>query len=280
MPINLETINSFYNLNLRPYEAKEFLKKEIQKENIRKPKNLEEKAISLVGRPLYEAFIKSYTIKQWGKDPTELPLGIITRLPVRYNYREDYFVDTSWQGIPLGGYTKTFEKMLNSPNIHIELNCDYFEHRNDLNVRERTIYTGPIDRYFDYIYGKLEWRAIKLQKEIINVEDYQGTSVMNYADPEIKYTRIHEPRHLHPERTYTKKKTVIFSETSGFDFNNPYYPINTDKNRNLFQKYKELTHQEDVIIGGRLGDYAYYDMDKTILAALDCYENKILQISK
>jgi len=277
MPINLETINSFYNLNLKPYQAKELLKKEIEKEGIQEPKNLEEKAISLIGRPLYEAFIKGYTMKQWGTDPRELPPSIITRLPVRYNYREDYFVDSRWQGIPFEGYTKIFERMLDSCNIHVELNCDYFEYQNHFNVRNKIIYTGPIDRYFNYTYGKLEWRSIELQKEIVDVEDYQGTSVMNYADLEVKYTRIHEPRHLHPERRYTKQKTIIFYETSNNDPDDPYYPGNNDRNRDLFSKYKKLAEKEEsVIIGGRLGDYAYYDIDKAILAALKCYQEKII----
>jgi len=277
MPINLETINSFYNLNLKPYQAKELLKKEIEKEGIQEPKNLEEKAISLIGRPLYEAFIKGYTMKQWGTDPRELPPSIITRLPVRYNYREDYFVDSRWQGIPVEGYTKIFERMLNSCNIHVELNCDYFEYQNHFNVRNKIIYTGPIERYFNYTYGKLEWRSIELQKEIVDVEDYQGTSVMNYADLEVKYTRIHEPRHLHPERRYTKQKTIIFYETSNNDPDDPYYPVNNERNRDLFSKYKKLAEKEEsVIIGGRLGDYAYYDIDKAILAALKCYQEKII----
>lgn len=279
MPINLETINSFYNLNLKPYEAKEFLKAEIERENVgSNPNNMEEKAISLVGKPLFEAFIKGYTIKQWSKEPKELPAQIITRLPVRYDYREDYFLNARWQGIPYDGYTKVFERMLNSPNIHVELNCDYFEYINDFNVRKKTIYTGPIDRYFNYIYGKLDWISIKLQKEIIDLEDYQGTSVMNYAESVIKYTRIHEPRHLHLERRYPEDKTVIFYEYPVSDHNDPYYPVKTDKNLELFKKYKDLAQKEkNVIIGGRLGEYAYYDMDKTILAALKCYENKIIQ---
>jgi len=276
MPINLETINSFYNLNLKPYEAEEFLKKEIEKEGIREPKNLEEKAISMVGRSLYEAFIKGYTIKQWEKDPRELPPNIIRRLPVRFNYREDYFVHARWQGIPLNGYTKLFERMLYASNIQVELNCDYFIHRNNFNVSRKTIFTGPIDRYFDYIYGALEWRSVEFQKEIVDVEDYQGTSVMNYADLEVKYTRTHEPRHLHPERKHNKNKTVLFHEISRHDLNAPSYPIKTDRNLDILQKYKDLARQEEkIIIGGRLGHYAYYDMDKTILAALKCYEEMI-----
>lgn len=278
MPINLETINSFYNLNLKPFEAKEFLKAEIERENIgSNPNNMEEKAISLVGKPLYEAFIKGYTIKQWSKEPKELPAQTITRLPVRYDYREDYFLNARWQGIPYDGYTKVFERMLNSHNIHLELNCDYFECINDFNVRKKTIYTGPIDRYFNYVYGKLDWISIKLQKEIIDLEDYQGTSVMNYAESGIKYTRIHEPRHLHPERRYPDDKTAIFYEYPVSDHNDPFYPVKTDKNLELLKKYKDLAKKEkNVIIGGRLGEYAYYDMDETILASLRRYENEIL----
>ena len=277
MPINLETINSFYNLNLKPCEAKEFIKNEISKAGVTKPTNLEEKAISLTGRPLYEAFIKGYTIKQWNKDPKELPPDIITRLPVRYDYNEDYFVDAKWQGIPLKGYTAVFENLLDSPDIHIELNCDYFENRNDFNIREKVIYTGPIDRFYNYKYGKLEWRSISLEKEIVDVDDYQGTSVMNYADIETKFTRIHEPKHLHPERKNTIQKSVIFFETANSDDKTPYYPVGTKRNNELFHKYKDLSEKEEkVIIGGRLGDYSYYDMDKTILAALKCYEEKII----
>jgi UDP-galactopyranose mutase len=277
MPINLETINSFYNLNLKPFEAREFLKKEIVKEGVQEPKNLEEKAISLIGRPLYEALIKGYTIKQWGMDPKDLPTSIITRLPVRYSYREDYFVDARWQGIPYEGYTEVFKRLLSSPNIRVELNCDYFKNRHRFNIKEKTIYTGPIDRYYDFQYGRLEWRSILLEKEVVAVEDYQGTAVMNYADVETKNIRIHEPRHLHPERDMANQKTVIFYETSNNNPDEPYYPINNQRNQNLLLKYKELSEKEDdVIIGGRLGDYAYYDMDKTILAALRCYENKII----
>lgn len=276
MPINLETINSFYDLNLKPYEAKEFIKNEIAKEGVKEPKNLEEKAISLIGRPLYEAFIKEYTIKQWGKNPTELPPSIITRLPVRYNYTEDYFVDARWQGIPLHGYTAVFQKLLDSPKIHVELGCDYFRNRNSFIIRKKVIYTGPIDRFYEYKYGRLEWRSISLEKEIVDVDDYQGTSVMNYADKEVQFTRIHEPKHLHPERKDTTQKSAIFFETANADDEIPSYPVGTKRNNELFRKYKDLSEKEEkVIIGGRLGDYSYYDMDKTILAALECYEDRI-----
>jgi len=276
MPINLETINSFYNLNLNPTEAREFLKKEIDKAGIGKPKNLEEKAISLIGRPLYKAFIEGYTTKQWGTDPKKLPASIITRLPVKYNYNEDYFVDSRWQGIPSEGYDKMFHRMLDYPNIHIELNSDYFEYKDEFKYRKRMFYTGQIDRYFDYVYGKLEWRSIRLEKDVVDVDDYQGTSVMNHADLEIGYTRTHEPRHLHPERKYSKRNTLIFREMSIHGLDDPYYPINDQKNQELFQKYKKLSMREKTVtFGGRLGSYKYYDMDKVILAAFDCYENEL-----
>ncbi|MBF0289801.1 MAG: UDP-galactopyranose mutase [SAR324 cluster bacterium] len=277
MPINLETINTFYGLNLRPYQVEDFLRAEIAKENIGNPQNLEEKAIALIGRPLYEAFIREYTIKQWNQDPKKLPVNIINRLPIRCSYNEDYFLDARWQGIPLEGYTKLFERLLNSANIDVETNCDYFEVRNELKYDKKLIYTGPIDRFFDYELGPLEWRSIELSKEVIEVEDYQGTSVMNYADLEQPYTRIHEPRHLHLERRYSKRKTLIFYETSkqaeGID---PFYPVSSEKNKNTLEKYKSMAKQvKNVVIGGRLGDYAYYDMDKAIAAALACYEKTI-----
>ncbi len=271
MPINLETINSFYNLNLKPYEVGVFLEKE--KEKISDPKNLEEKAVSLVGRPLYEAFIKGYTMKQWDRDPRELPPDIISRLPVRHNYREDYFNDCRWQGIPLNGYTSIFDRMLDNPNITVKLNCDYFENRGAFRVKKKTIYSGPIDKYFDCKFGPLEWRGVSFIKEVKGVEDFQGTSVMNYADIDVKYTRIHEYRHLHPEREYAKDKTLIFYETSKIDNEDPYYTVNTKRNNDLASKYKELSkNYSDVVIGGRLGEYAYYDMDKAILAALNIYK--------
>ena len=158
----------------------------------------------------------------------------------------------------------------------MELNCDFFGKRKRFYVKEKIVYSGAIDRFFDYKLGKLEWRSIVLDKKIIDVDDYQGTSVMNYADLDVKFTRIHEPRHLHSERQYSKKNTILFYETSTSDSNDPYYPINTDLNQGLIREYKSLAKQQDnVIFGGRLGDYAYYDMDKTILAALKSYEEKI-----
>jgi UDP-galactopyranose mutase len=277
MPINLETINSFYGLNLRPAEARALISGEIAEAGISVPKNLEEKAISLIGRPLYEAFIKGYTIKQWDKEPIYLPAKIISRLPVRYNYREDYFLSDRWQGIPLEGYTAVFERLLDSRNIDIQLNCDFFENRVLLKPKIRTIFTGPIDQYFNYCFGRLEWRTVEFEKQVLELEDYQGTAVMNYADSSTPFTRTHEPKHLHPERRYTNQKTVVFHETSRRGSEEPYYPVNTLENTSLYERYREVAVEEkDVTIAGRLGSYAYYDMDKTILAALKCFETEIV----
>jgi len=272
LPINLATINSFYNLKLAPGEAREFLKQETRAAGIRKPRNLEEEAISKVGRPLYEALIRGYTTKQWNKDPRELPPEIIDRLPVRYNYDNGYFPNGRWQGIPLKGYTRVFERMLGSPRIQVRLDCDFFRHRDDFRVKCKTVYTGPIDRYFDFAHGRLEWRSVEFDREVRPEQDFQGTSVMNYADLDVPFTRIHEPRHLHPEREYRKDRTIVFYERPKEDVDDPYYPVNTPDNQSLLAKYTDLALRErNVIIGGRLGTYAYYDMDRTILAALECY---------
>ena len=279
MPINLETINSFYGVNLRPYEVDSFLKSEVEKEKIENPQNLEEKAVSLIGRPLYEAFIKGYTEKQWERDCKLLPTSIIDRLPVRKTYDENYFFDP-WQGIPMEDYAKIFTRLLSHKNIEVHVDTDFFEIKAKVPSSCLIIYSGPIDRFFDYKFGKLEWRTLKFEREVINVEDFQGTSVMNYPESSIPYIRIHEPRHLHPERNYTKRKTLIFKEYPKTDnTNNPYYPVNTRQNQDILQKYMEERGMcSNVIFGGRLGDYKYYDMDKTILSALDTYENKIKEL--
>ena len=271
-PINLATINSFYHLNLTPVRAREFLASEILREGIREATNLEERAISLVGRPLYEAFIRGYTTKQWDSDPQYLPSEIIDRLPVRYDYDSSYFPDARWQGIPLGGYASVFERLLDSPRIEVRLNCDYFEHRDELSVKHKVIYTGPIDRYFDYMHGKLEWRSVEQMVEVRSEADFQGTAVMNFADLTVPHTRIHEPRHLHLERNYPKDRTVILYEIPKLRDEEPCYPVRTMNNMSLLKKYLDLAKREKhVIIGGRLGGYAYIDMDRTILSALNSY---------
>lgn len=276
MPINLETINSFYNVNLKPYEVDDFLNKEIQKEPISQPSNFEEKAITMIGRPLYEAFIKGYTKKQWQKDPREMPESVLKRLPFRKNYNESYYF-SRWQGIPYHGYTAIFKKMLNHPNIRLMLNVDYFDIRGQISPDALVVYSGPIDQFFNYCYGKLDWRTLRFESEIVPVEDYQGTSVMNYAEEEVPYTRIHEPRHLHPERNYPNSKTLIIREYSEADTGgNPFYPINDERNQNLILKYREkASGLSNVIMGGRLGEYRYYDMHETIHAALKIYQERI-----
>ena len=266
MPINLGTINSFYNVNLKPSEIENFL--ESKKENIKSPSNLEEKAVSLIGRDLYEAFVKGYTWKQWQRDPKELPASIINRLPVRSSYNDSYFNDI-YQGVPTEGYTKIFENMLNG--VDVELNVDYFSDREYWNNKaEKIIYTGPIDRFFDFEYGKLNWRSVRFETDLVDVPDFQGTSVMNYADLEIPFTRIHEPRHLHLERKMSKNKTVVIKEYSQDDPSSPYYPVNTDIDKENLEKYNKLYQKEkSFIFGGRLAQYKYLDMHQVIAASIN-----------
>ncbi|MGM0613692.1 MAG: UDP-galactopyranose mutase [Bacteroidota bacterium] len=272
MPINLETINSFYNVNLKPYEVSMFLEKEIQKEKIGTPKNFEEKAISMLGRPLYEAFFKGYTLKQWQKDPREMSESILKRLPFRTNYNESYY-HSRWQGIPLNGYAAIFEKMLKHPLIDIKTGVDFFDIKNEIPEGVKVIYSGPIDQYFDYKYGTLEYRTLSFEEEIVPYEDFQGTSVMNYAEASVPYTRIHEPKHLHPERSYGPQSIVIREYSKLDDGSNPYYPINDDRNHQILLRYREEAAREnDLFISGRLGEYRYYDMHDTIRRALELFE--------
>jgi UDP-galactopyranose mutase len=269
LPINLETINSFFNKNLSPDEAKKMLEQKTKKYKKKSYENFEEKAKAEIGTELYRAFIKEYTNKQWGKDPKELPAAIFNRLPLRYNYKEDYFLNCKYQGIPNLGYTNIFEKLLSGKNIKIVKNEKFNLFENKYNVKYLTIYTGPLDELFNYKFGKLEWRSLKFKKEIYDVNDFQGNSVINFPQIKYKFTRIHEPKHLHTERNYSREKTLIIKE---FPVNNPkepYYPINTSINREIHRKYKELASKiKNFDFGGRLADYAYYDMDMTISAAL------------
>lgn len=277
MPINLKTINSFYGKNFTPAQAAVFIQSEIDKERLENPENLEEKALSLIGRPLYEAFIKGYTMKQWGIDPVDLPKNIITRLPVRYNYKTDYFNDP-WQGIPLGGYTSIFTRMLDHQNIDVQTGIDFFDIRHHLPLDCCIIFTGPIDCFFDYRFGTLGWRTQRFEKEVCPVKDYQGTSVMNYADLSVPYTRIHEFRHYHDERSYPYNKTVIYKEfaTSLHAAADPYYPINTLRDQELLGLYQnEAKKMTNVLFCGRLGAYQYLNMDQAIDEALTLYESHI-----
>lgn len=277
MPINLATINSFYGVNLTPSEARSFIISEIGKERIANPENLEEKAVSLVGRPLYEAFVKGYTVKQWETDPLRLPADIITRLPFRFSYKSDYFNDP-WQGIPLDGYAALFRRILDHPNIELCLNTDFFAIRDRIPSTCRVIFTGPVDAFFGYRFGQLGWRTLRFEKEVLDVGDYQGTSVMNYADAAIPFTRIHEFRHYHEERPYPDDRTVIFREFSrtASAADDPFYPINTPEDREMLARYEvAAAAHPNVLFGGRLGRYAYLDMDKAIASALETFETRI-----
>ncbi len=265
MPINLGTINSFYNINLKPFELEQFISG--KREHFATPRNLEEMAVSLVGRDLYGAFIKGYTIKQWDCEPKDLPADIITRLPVRRSYYDSYYSDI-YQGLPLKGYTDLFRNMLNK--VPVEISIDFFADREYWRKRCKfLIYTGPIDRYFDYAQGELTWRSVRFESELVNVDDYQGTSVMNYADLDVPYTRIHEPKHLHPEKNYQSKSTVVIKEYSAKCPDEPYYPVNFVKDREICHKYmNKAAKEKGVFFGGRLAEYKYYDMHAVIEKAL------------
>jgi UDP-galactopyranose mutase len=277
MPINLETINSIYRKNFKPFEAKKFLDR--QKIKNTNPKNFEEKALTLVGKKIYNILIKGYTEKQWGTSSKNLPASIINRIPVRYNYNEDYFNNCKWQGIPINGYTDVFKNILKSKNITVKLN-NFFDLKK-YNFDAPILYTGPLDKLFNYKFGFLEWRSVKFKKKYTKHQDYQGNSVINFAEKNIPYTRIHEPKHLHLEREYKSSKNLIIYEYPIEDNQEPYYPINNSKNRDVHRKYKaEIKKIQNFFIGGRLADYAYYDMDMTISAALTLYENKIKKIFK
>ena len=282
MPINLGTINQFFNAAYSPAEAKALIAEQAGELAGTDPQNLNDKGISLIGRPLYEAFIKHYTAKQWQTPPEELPASIISRLPVRYTYDNRYFKD-KYEGLPVGGYTAWLERMAAHPNIEVRLNTDFFSGDHEYS-REKVlgqvpvVYTGPVDRYFDYTEGDLSWRTIDLEEEVLPIEDFQGCSVMNYPDADVPFTRIHEFRHFHPERDYTKDATVIMREYSRFanKGDEPYYPVNTSVDREKLLKYRDLAKGEkDVLFGGRLGTYKYLDMHMAIGSALSMFDNKI-----
>ena len=272
LPFGLAAINLLLGRRLSPAEARAWMQAEVAREGIAEPSNLEEKALSLIGRTLYEAFVKEYTEKHWGMKATELPAYIITRLPVRFTYDVGYYNDR-WQGIPTDGYGALFKKMLAHPNIEVRLNVDYFSVRNSLPPHGLMVYTGPIDRFFDYKHGRLGWRSVRFEKQVLDVEDYQGTSVMNECDGEVPFTRTHEFKHFTPERKFGK--TVIFRETSfapGPE-DDVYYPVRTVADLAVREKYKaEAATVPHVIFGGRLGAYAYLDMENTVSHALETFD--------
>ena len=273
MPINLKTLCDFFGRDFTPAEAEGFLTDEIARANIAAPSNLEEKAISLIGEKIYRAFIYGYTKKQWGKPPAELPESIITRLPVRLNFNTDYFNDP-YQGVPLDGYDAMFRRMLTHENITLKLETDYFKLKSELPESAVVIYTGMIDEYFDYSFGPLSWRSLKFEYETMNMKDYQGISVMNYGDESVPFTRIHEFKHYHPERSvFSSGRTVICREypDAYAPGKEAYYPVNDARNKKILAEYRDLAKKfPNVVFGGRLGCYQYWDMDKAVRAALDC----------
>lgn len=280
-PMGLGLVSQFFGRYFTPAEARALIAEQAAEIATADARNLEEKAISLIGRPLYEAFVRDYTAKQWQTDPTELPASTINRLPVRYTFDNRYFNDT-FEGLPVDGYTAWLENMAADSRIEVRLDTDWFEVREQLRAQSPgvpVVYTGPLDRYFDYADGRLGWRTLDFELEVLDCGDFQGTPVMNYNDADIPYTRIHEFRHFHPERDYPDDKTVIMREYSRFAEadDEPYYPINTDSDRAVLAAYRDRARAETaaagVLFGGRLGTYQYLDMHMAIASALTMYDN-------
>lgn len=272
LPFNMNTFSKMWGIKT-PAEAKAIIEEQKAQYHIENPKNLEEQALSLVGKDVYEKLVKGYTEKQWGRSCTELPSFIIKRLPVRYTYDNNYFNDR-YQGIPIGGYTKIIEKMLDGIDVLLETSFEDYKSKNDISDM-KIIYTGNIDEYFGYKYGALQYRTVRFETEYLpDTDNYQGNAVVNYTEREVPYTRIIEHKHF---EFGTGEGTVISREYSsewsvGIE---PYYPINNDENNALYQKYEELARGEkNVIFGGRLGKYKYYDMDKVIESALEAVKNE------
>ena len=266
LPFNMYTFNQMWGV-VTPLEAAAKIEEQKRAAGITEPKNLEEQAISLVGTDIYEKLIKGYTEKQWGRPCTELPAFIIKRLPVRFTFDNNYF-NASYQGIPMGGYTKMVENMLSG--IEVRLNVDYFEHREELDaLADRIIYTGPIDAYFGYRLGNLQYRSVRFETEVLDMPNFQGNAAVNYTDRQTPWTRIIEHKWF---EFGDQPKTVISREYSSEwkPGDEPYYPVNDERNGALYQEYKKLADAEEkVIFGGRLGEYKYYDMDAVIASALD-----------
>lgn len=271
LPFNMNTFNKLWGV-VTPKEAKAKIEEQKKEFSISEPKNLEEQAISLIGKDIYKKLIKGYTEKQWGRKATELPAFIIKRLPVRFTYDNNYFNDR-YQGIPIGGYAKIIEKMLNG--IEIKLNTNFFDDREYFeNIAEKIVFTGMIDEFYNYKFGKLEYRSLRFETEILDEENYQGNAVVNYTEREIPYTRIIEHKHFEFGK---QEKTVITKEypSEWKEGDEPYYPVNDEKNNKLYEKYRELAEKEtNIIFGGRLGEYKYYDMDKVIEKVLEDLRNE------
>lgn len=283
LPFNMNTFSKMWNIRT-PQEAKDIIASQIAELNITEPKNLEEQALSLAGRDVYEKLVKGYTEKQWGRDCKKLPSFIIKRLPLRFTYDNNYFNDR-FQGIPMGGYTQIVEKMLEKADV--VCGVDFFDMRDEKNrlmgqlpdgtqvSYDKILFTGQIDEYYDYKFGPLEYRSVRFETEKLDMENYQGNAVVNYTDREVPYTRIIEHKHFE----FGKQPTTIISREYSSEWKpgvEPYYPVNNEKNNALYEKYAALAKEEgDVIFGGRLGQYKYYDMDKVLMAALECCEEEL-----
>ena len=283
LPFNMNTFSKMWNIRT-PQEAKDIIASQIAELNITEPKNLEEQALSLAGRDVYEKLVKGYTEKQWGRDCKELPSFIIKRLPLRFTYDNNYFNDR-FQGIPMGGYTQIVEKMLEKADV--VCGVDFFDMRDEKNrltgqlpdgtqvSYDKILFTGQIDEYYDYKFGPLEYRSVRFETEKLDMENYQGNAVVNYTDREVPYTRIIEHKHFE----FGKQPTTIISREYSSEWKpgvEPYYPVNNEKNNALYEKYAAQAKEEgDLIFGGRLGQYKYYDMDKVLMAALECCEEEL-----
>ena len=285
LPINLGTINQFFHANYTPAQAKALIEEQAGELAGTDPANLNDQGISLIGRPLYEAFIKNYTAKQWQTDASELPASIIKRLPVRFTYNNRYFKDT-WEGLPADGYTAWLERMIDDPHITVKLGTDFFDETQPLNKKALQeagvpiVYTGPVDRYFDYDLGELKWRTVDFKEVRYDEGDHFGCAVMNFSDADVPYTRAIEFKNFNPERAAEQNpdRTVVWEEFSRFADRDdePYYPINTDEDKALYARYKEKAAAEPkVVFGGRLGTYAYYDMDQVFNQALISFEKEV-----
>ena len=279
IPVNLLTISNFFNIALTPEQAENLVneKAAIFKTGVA-PTNLYEKGLQSLGQELFEAFFGNYTEKQWQTPAEKLPADIISRIPVRYNFESRYFTDT-YQGIPVNGYTPLCENMIDSSSIQINFGVDYFSVLKDIPKDTLVIYTGPIDQFFDYRFGRLTWRTIDFEIEHHNFEDFQGTAVINYPEKNYPYTRIHEFKHLHPESSRGTHGTVTAKEYSRFaeELDEPYYPINTVDDRKMLDQYRKAVKERgpQLIVGGRLGSYQYLDMHMAIASALSLFENRI-----
>ena len=264
MPFNMNTFNKMWGV-ITPEQAAAKIN-EGRNEIKGEPRNLEEQAISLVGRDIYEKLVKGYTEKQWGRKCSELPASIIRRLPVRMTYCNNYFNDT-WQGIPIGGYTNIIERLLDG--VEVKLNTDFLKNKEEYKgMAKAVIYTGAIDEYYEYCFGPLEYRSLRFETEIIDTPNYQGVAVMNYTDEKTPYTRVIEHKHFE----FGEQSKTVISRAYSLEWNvgtEPYYPINDDKNQKRYEQYKSLAEKDNIYFCGRLGEYRYYDMDDTVKSALD-----------